>query len=115
MNQINVNEIIGRVRGKKASQQDLIVIKKALTSYEELIDAKEIEKEDLLTVGVEMGNRLKTERKKLNLTQSDLRKKSKVSQATISKIEKAKKIMTIEEAKKLAKALNITAEYLIAG
>ncbi len=115
MNQVIVNEIIGRVKRGKTTPRDLVILKTALTSCDDFIDAKQVEKEDLIAIGPDTGDRLKNERLKAKLTQVDLKRKSKVSQATISKIEKAQKIMTISEAKKLAKALGVTPEYLIAG
>lgn len=62
---------------------------------------------------MEFSNRLKESRKKLGLTQDDLAKESLVSISTIKKIESENRIPKIETINKLAKALNISTDYLI--
>lgn len=81
----------------------------------DLIPGEVIEKEDLKIIGKTMGNRLKNLRLKNKLTQSVLEKKSKVKKTRISLIERAQSIMSINEAKSLAKALKVTPEWLVAG
>lgn len=58
-----------------------------------------------------LADRLKELRRKAGLTQMELARKAKVSQQTISNIERGR-VRSARDLVKIAKALNITADYL---
>jgi|GEM_PF-5681739 len=124
MNKIEATQIVTRVKRKITSTKDLQVIERALlllVAVEKailapaLIDREEVQKEDLAVIGDLVGIRLLKARKDKKLSQEDLEKKSKVSQSTISKIEKGLRMISVDEAKKIAKALSVSPQFLIAG
>lgn len=124
MNQVFATEIVTRIKNNTVSKKDIIVIEHALRLLEavenvkesqNLIDGELVQKEDLDVLGADLGRRLLQARKAKKLTQESLEKKSKVSQSTISKIEKGSRMISIGEAKSLAKVLGVTPEFLIAG
>ncbi|MEK6628701.1 MAG: helix-turn-helix transcriptional regulator [Bdellovibrionota bacterium] len=127
MNQIEATEIVTRVKSKNTSTKDVQVITKALLllvaveSVEnvdltsDLIDGEKVQQEDLKAIGKSVGLRLLKARKDKKMSQESLEKKSKISQSTISKIEKGIKMISVDEAKRIAKALDITPQFLIAG
>ena len=79
---------------------------------DDLIPSSVVEKEDLKAIGMTLANRIKNLCKTNEITIKDLENKSKVK---LGKILSAKKIVTINEAKSLAKILKTTPEYIIAG
>lgn len=127
MNQIEATEIVTRVKTKSSSTRDVQVITKALLllvaveSVEnseltsDLIDGEMVQQEDLKAIGKTVGLRLKKTRTDKKMSQESLEKKSKISQSTISKIEKGLRMISVGEAKKIGKALNVSPQFLIAG
>lgn len=117
MNQIEATQIVTRVKSNSTSSNDLKVIKKALLllAAVESIDGERVQREDLKVIGNSVGLRLQKARKDKEITQELLEKKSKISQSAISKIEKGLKMISVDEAKKIAKALGVTPQFLIAG
>lgn len=86
-----------------------------MRNREDLISGEKVQKEDLKIVGPEISKRLKSLRRKNNISQKLLSKKSKVSKEDISQIEQMKKMINVGQAKKIAKVLKVSPEYLIAG
>jgi len=82
---------------------------------EAMIPNEVLETEYLTGRGKILAKRIKGLRLKNKLSQTKLADKSKVDRSIISKIERAKKVMSIAESKKIAKALNLTAESLLSG
>lgn len=80
-----------------------------------LISGELVAQEDLKIVGAEISKRLKSLRRKNSISQELLSQKSKVIKSDISKIEQAKQMITIGQAKKIAKVLKVTPQFLIAG
>lgn len=117
MNQIEASQIVTRVKSKSTSNKDVKVIEKALLLLVavESFDGEKVQQEDLKAMGNTVGLRLQKARKNKKVTQEALEKISKISQSTISKIEKGLKMISVGEAKKIAKALGVTPQFLIAG
>lgn len=119
METVEITKIINRIEKGKASPSDLATVRKSLTllkaAQETLIDGDDVHEEDLKIVGKAAGNRLKAAREKKNLNQEQLEKLSKISQSAISKIESGRKMISTQEAIKLAKVLGVTPQHLIAG
>lgn len=119
MERIEITNIIERVKSGSASEADLGNIHKGLkllkVAKETLIDGDEVHAKDLEELGPVVGKRLKVARNNKGFSQEQLENKSKVSQSTISKIESGSKMISVEEAKKLAKVLEVTPQFLIAG
>ena len=61
------------------------------------------------------GNRIRTLRRSLNLSQPELAKKAKVGQSTISDLENDKKGTSAENMEAIAQALGTTTTYLVTG
>lgn len=119
MNRIEITNIIERVKSGSVSEDDLGNIQRGLrllkVAKETLIDGDEIHAKDLQEIGPSVGKRLKDARKGRRFSQEQLETKSKISQSTISKIENGSKMISVEEAKSLGKALGIKPQFLIAG
>ena len=62
-----------------------------------------------------VGNRIRTLRRAMNLSQPELAKKAKVGQSTISDLENDKKGTSAEKMDAIAEALNTTTKYLLSG
>jgi len=62
---------------------------------------------------VKMGERIKTQRKLLNLTQKELGKKMQISQKQISKYENNESQPPVDQLQKLAEILNVSTDWLI--
>lgn len=62
-----------------------------------------------------VGNRIRTLRRTMNLSQPELAKKAKVGQSTISDLENDKKGTSAEKLDSIAAALNTTSNYLLTG
>lgn len=62
-----------------------------------------------------VGNRIRTLRRTMNLSQPELAKKAKVGQSTISDLENDKKGTSAEKLDSIAAALNTTSSYLLTG
>lgn len=62
--------------------------------------------------GDEMVNRIKQIRKKQKLTQQELAEMAEIDQSDLSKIENNKKTITLDTAKKIARALGHSVEYI---
>jgi DNA-binding XRE family transcriptional regulator len=115
VNQIQFTQLVETIKSTRFKPNEVKKLKQAIETAEELINDEDLDVQALKTTGVRIGNRLKALRKEVGLTQDALVKKSRVSQSTISKIEKAEKIMTIAEAKKLARALGVKPEFFVTG
>jgi ribosome-binding protein aMBF1 (putative translation factor) len=119
MEQIEITNIIDRIGKGKASASDLEKVRSGLKllkiAQETLIDGEEVQKRDLAIIGSEVGGRLRAAREKLGFSQEKLESLSKVSQSTISKIESGSRMISNGEAKSLAKVLDVTPQFLIAG
>jgi len=63
----------------------------------------------------ELGKRIRTRRKSLNLTQEHLSEEADVSTAFIGAIERASSKLSVETLMKLCKVLNVTPNYLLLG
>lgn len=62
-----------------------------------------------------VGNRIRTLRRAMDLSQPELAKKAKVGQSTISDLENDKKGTSAEKMDSIAEALNTTAKFLLTG
>lgn len=60
-----------------------------------------------------LGQRIRTERKKLSLTQEQLAERTGVSDAYIGQIERGERSPTLETLVKLANRLGVTIDYLL--
>lgn len=79
------------------------------------ISGNSVAKEDLKIIGKSIGKRIITLRKLKKITQKELSKKTKISLLAMSKIENGKKMISIEEAKTIAKILNSNPKFIIGG
>lgn len=64
---------------------------------------------------VTIAQRIRDRREALGITQDDLAAKTKISQATISEYERGKSKPSGERAFRLARALRVTADWLVLG
>lgn len=62
-----------------------------------------------------MNERIRKQRKKLNMNQGELAERAGITQATISAIELNKNEASYKTVAKIAKALNVSTDYLILG
>ena len=62
-----------------------------------------------------IGNRIRTLRRSLNLSQPELAKLAKVGQSTISDLENDKKGTSAEKMDSIAAALGTSSKYLLTG
>ncbi len=62
-----------------------------------------------------LGERIKKERKRLNLTQEQLGEITDVTSAYIGQIERNERTPSLKRLKKVAKQLGVSVEYLIVG
>ena len=62
-----------------------------------------------------LGERVKKQRQKLNLTQEQLGEISDVTSAYIGQIEINERTPSLKRLKKIAKQLNVSVEYLVVG
>lgn len=124
MKSVNIQAIIRKLSSAPLSDEERIFLvhglKLAQTSYEGLsnsglISGDSVHRTDMQMLCGEVGGRLKSLRVGLGINQIALVQKSGVSQSTISKIETGSRMPTPAEAKKLAKALKTTPEFIIAG
>lgn len=63
----------------------------------------------------EFGNRVREERRRLNLSQEELANRAGMHRTYIGMIERAEKNITLENIGKLAKALNLSMSELLEG
>lgn len=80
---------------------------------EAMIPQEVIDKEYLEGRGKVFAKKIKNLRLRKKISQITLAKKSKVPKSVISQIERAKKIMSINEAKRIAKVYRMSAEALL--
>lgn len=78
-----------------------------------MISGLKVQKEDLKILGPQIALFFKTIRSQKNITQKELSDLSKISLYNIKKLECGKKILSINEAKTLAKIFKISAEKII--
>lgn len=113
----NIEHILSKIKG--LSPQENSIVRQGLDLLkavdEELIDSAIVHANDLKELGPIVGLRLRNLRGNKKMTQEKLEERSGVSQATISKIESGSRMVTPGEAKKLAKALGATPQFIIAG
>lgn len=64
---------------------------------------------------IEMGNRIATRRRELNLTQEKVAEEMNISIQSLSCIELGKKAIRPENLYNLCKTLNISADYILSG
>ena len=62
-----------------------------------------------------LGERVKKQRQKLNLTQEQLGEISDVTSAYIGQIERNERTPSLKRLKKIAKQINVSVEYLVVG
>lgn len=62
-----------------------------------------------------VGNRIRTARRSLKLSQPELAKRAKVTQSTISDLENDKKSTSAENMEAIAQALGVSSSYLLTG
>jgi transcriptional regulator with XRE-family HTH domain len=62
-----------------------------------------------------IGNRIRTLRRSLNMSQPELAKKAKVGQSTISDLENDKKSTSAKNMEAIAQALGTSSSYLLTG
>lgn len=115
---IEITKITNKIKSI-VSPSELAQVKQGLrllkVARETLIDGDAVHEEDLKKIGEGVGMRLKKAREGKSLSQETLEKISKVSQSTISKIEGGYRMISTNEAKSLAKALEVMPQFLIAG
>jgi transcriptional regulator with XRE-family HTH domain len=63
----------------------------------------------------ELGERIRTERKKRGLTQGQLAEMADISESFMGHIERGGRTLSIETLAKLANSLNLSIEYIICG
>ena len=63
----------------------------------------------------ELGKRIRTERRRQDLTQEKLAEMAEISNSFLGHIERGGRTLSIETLAKLANALNLSIEYIICG
>jgi transcriptional regulator with XRE-family HTH domain len=63
----------------------------------------------------ELGKRIRTERRKQDLTQEKLAEMSEISDSFMGHIERGGRTLSIETLAKIANALNLSIEYIVCG
>ena len=63
----------------------------------------------------ELGERIRTERRKQDITQKKLAKMTNISDSFLGHIERGGRTLSIETLAKLANALNLSIEYIVCG
>ena len=64
---------------------------------------------------IEIGKRIRTERRKQELTQEKLSELADISESFLGHVERGGRVLSVETLAKLANALGISVEYIIAG
>lgn len=122
VNSIEITKITHNIKIGKVSSNEMRIIrsglqllKRAQDSLLNEVNGDEVHSQDVSDLGHQVGARLRAARIQKTLGQDELAKLSRISQSSISKIERGLKMISIKEAKALGKALDVRPQFLIAG